>query len=347
MTRRILGISALALMLAGCGGSSANQVAERQNIFAVGSSTVYPFTKAVAEQFHARHPTLPEPVVQSNGTKAGLVQFCGGIGSNYPDIADASRRMRPVDMQLCQSHGVGPITELRIGIDGLAFVQSSGAPALRLTRRQLYRALAAAPYGKPNAATRWKDIDPAFPDMPIRIYGPPTTSGTRDSLEQMVMTPGCESDAAMRRMKQADEKSFERICTTVRADGVYVESGENDETTAIQLVVNPGAVGIFGYSYLEEQGQKLHAIPIDGILPDAKSIASGKYPGARQLFLYVKNAQADRLPGLKAFLAEYAAAIAPAAYLDRKGLIPASDEVRAETTQLAASLKPVDPAALK
>lgn len=259
-------------------------------------------------------------------------------------MVDASRRIHPAELAACRAHGITNITELQIGADGLAFVQSPAAPPIRLTHRQIYEALAANPYGQPNSKHRWKEIDPSLPDIPILIYGPPAGDGTRDSLVEMIMEPGCETNADMRRLKTQDERRFRQICDTIRTDGPYAASGEDDQQTSVRLIVNPGAIGIFGYSYLEQQGTQLRGIAIDGIAPSAETIATGRYPGSRPLFIYVKADQAARVPGLRAFLGEYANAIAPGGYLSQRGLIPATGAVRAQTAQAATALTPLNPA---
>lgn len=344
MKKRFLAAASLLFLVIACDQSA--RVEERQHILIAGSSTVFPFSEAVAAQFHSRHATLAAPVVQSTGTGPGFQQFCSGIGGASPDVVDASRRIHPTEVAACRAHGITNITELQIGADGLAFVQSPVAPPIRLTRRQIYEALAANPYGQPNRKHRWKEIDPSLPDIPILVYGPPVGDGTRDSLVEMILEPGCETNADMRRLKTQDERRFHQICGTIRTDGPYAASGEDDQQTSVRLIVNPGAIGIFGYSYLEQQGTQLRGIAIDDIAPSAETIATGHYPGSRPLFIYVKADQAARVPGLRAFLGEYAAAIAPGGYLSQRGLIPATGAVRAQTAQAATALTPLNPATL-
>ena len=346
MRTKLIAAAGLLFALCACGQTTAG-VDDRQHILIAGSSTVYPFTKAVAEHFHGRNGQIAMPVVQSTGTGEGFRQFCAGNGGSYPDIVDASRRMRAEEMEQCRANGITNVSELQIGIDGVAFVQSPAAPAIRLSKRQIYEALAATPYGQPNSKRRWNEIDPSFPDIPILFYGPPARDGTRDALAELILVPGCESDPAMARLREQNEAEHERICTTVRNDGAYVESGEDDQRTSVQLIVNPGAIGIFGYGYLERQGDRLKGIPIEGVAPDAQSIASGRYAGARPLYIYVKVDRADQVPGLRPFLAEYANAIGPGGYLAQRGLIPAADPVRNRTVQQASALTPLNPASLR
>jgi phosphate transport system substrate-binding protein len=345
MTKHLFPALLSAALLAACNQST--QLAERSHILVSGSSTVYPFTRAVAERFHAANGQFPAPIVESTGTGAGFRLFCAGVGGRNPDMVNASRRIRPDEMAQCRAHGIANITELQIGMDGIALVQSPVAPPIRLSRREVYEALAATPYGQPNSKRRWREINPALPDIPILVYGPPEGDGTRDSFVEMIMIPGCESNAEMRRLRAADERRFHQVCGTIRRDGAFAASGEDDQRTATQLIVNPGAIGVFGYSYLEGEGDRLRGIPLDGVAPSGEAIVSGRYAGARPLFVYVKADQADRVGGLRQFLAEYARAIAPGSYLARQGLIPAPEAVRTQTAQAAASLTPLNAGSLR
>jgi phosphate transport system substrate-binding protein len=347
MTKHLVPVSTFvaAVLLAAC--NQAAQVQERTHILAAGSSTVYPFTSAVAERFHAANGQFAAPVIQATGTGPGFSAFCAGVGGTHPDVVNASRRIRPAEMAECRAHGVANITELQIGMDGIVLVQSPAAPPIRLTRRQLYEALAANPYGQPNTKRKWREIDSSLPDIPILVYGPPAGDGTRDSFVEMVMIPGCESNAEMRRLRETDDARFNQVCTTLRSDGAYAASGEDDQRTATSLIVNPGAIGIFGYSYLEHEGERLRGIALEGVMPSGETITSGRYAGARPLFVYVKADQAERVPGLRQFVAEYARAIGPGTYLAQRGLIPAAAPVRARTAQAAAGLTPLNPANLR
>lgn len=343
----LLPLAGLAVLLASCSPSAANVDNPRANILVAGSSTVFPFTRAVADKWQAAHKELPAPVVQSTGTGAGIEAFCAGMGKDSPDLVDASRRMTAAEMQRCRENGVNVITELQIGADGLVVAQSPAAPPITLTRIALYEALAAAPYGQANTRRSWKDVDPSLPDIPILVYGPPASSGTRDSLKELIMIGGCQTDASMRALRDQDPAGYERLCTEIRGDGAYVEQGEDDKRIATMLVVNPGAIGIFGYSFLKAQQGKLRAISIDGIEPDEETIASARYPGARPLYVYVKAVNVENVPGLRDFLDEYVGAIGPGGYLAKGGLVPAPERVRIETAEAAARLKPVNAAALR
>jgi phosphate transport system substrate-binding protein len=347
MTKPFHSASALfaALLLAACGGS-APEAAPRTNILVAGSSTVYPFTKAVAERFHAANARLPAPDVQSTGTGAGLEAFCAGNGGASPDIVGASRRISRAELQRCRANGITNVTELQIGIDGVVIVNSPAGPPVALSRREIYEAIAATPYGQPNRRTRWNQVNPSLPDIPILVYGPPERDGTRDSLVETILVPGCETNAEMRRLKESDARRHNQICTTIRNDGVYVASGEDDEHTATMLIVNPGGLGIFGYSYLEQRGERLRGIAIDGVAPSAATIAAGTYPASRPLYLYVKSALVPQMQGLRGFLDSYLQAVAPGGYLAQAGFVPAPEEVRTRTAEAARTLPPLNVSAL-
>ena len=339
--KRVIAAMAL-MMIAGCGQSGA-----RDQIRIVGSSTVYPFTTAVAEWFVRTNPRFKAPVVEQTGTGAGMSLFCRGVGAQYPDVENASRRIKKSEYQECASNGVKDIVEIQVGIDGVAFAESVRGPKLELTLADIYKAVAATPYGKPNTATRWSDINPAFPDVQIQVYGPPSTSGTRDALTELIMTKACDADPAIKALKQSDEDRHKAICTKVREDGRYINTGENDNLIVQKLGANPTALGIFGYSFLEENLDRLRGIPLDGIEPTYESISTFRYPGARPLYIYVKSAHLRAIPGLREFVAEYANGWNPGGYLMRRGMILSPDAIRDENAKIAAQLTPLDPKALK
>ncbi|HWK35800.1 substrate-binding domain-containing protein [Sphingomonas sp.] len=329
-------------LLAGCGGGHT-----RDQIKIVGSSTVYPFTTAVAEQFVNGHANLKAPVVESTGTGAGVKLFCAGIGPQHPDVLDASRRIKKSEYDQCAANGVDAVMEVVIGTDGIALAESNRGPRLTLTRRDAYLALAANPLGRANTARTWRDVNPALPSIPIQVYGPPSTSGTRDAFAELVMNPGCE--AAMPQaaaLKTASPDRYADVCTRLRDDGAYVDKGENDNLIVQNLASNPNAIGIFGYSYLEENQDRLHGVPLEGVVPSYDSIASGQYPGARPLYIYVKKAHLKAVPGLREFLDAYAAAWQPRGRLARRGLIAASDPVRQHAQQVVDRGLTLDPASL-
>ena len=321
----------------------------RSQMRAVGSSTVYPFSKAVAERVARANPRLGTPIIESTGTGAGFKLFCAGVGARFPDVSNASRRIKAGEAKQCASNGVRQITEIQIGVDGLAAATARSSALSGLTQRDIYLAIAKTPFGKPNRAKTWKDVNARLPAIPIRVYGPPTTSGTRDSLHELMMTPPCEANPSMAALKKSDEAKFKAICTGIRTDGAYIEAGENDNLIVQKLASNPNTIGFFGYSFLEENGSKLKGISINGVAPSYQTISSFQYPGARPLYIYIKNAHARAIPGIRAFVAEFTkeSAMGPKGYLTQHGLIAAPNNVRARSQQAARNLAPLNLASLK
>jgi len=321
----------------------------RNQMRAVGSSTVFPFAKQVAERVARANPSLGTPIIESTGTGAGMKLFCAGVGERFPDVENASRRMKASEAKQCQQNGVTSITEIQVGIDGISFATAKNSPLRNLTQRDLYLALAKTPFGKPNRARTWKDVNASLPAIPIRVYGPPPTSGTRDALGELILTPPCEASPSMAALKKADENKFKAVCIGLREDGAYVEAGENDNLIVQKIEANAGTVGIFGYSYLEENQDRLRGIAINGVVPTYDTIASFKYPGARPLYIYIKNAHAGAIPAVRAYAAEFTkeSAFGPNGYLRRAGLIAAPNGVRARAQQLARALQPLNLASLK
>jgi phosphate transport system substrate-binding protein len=337
-----------AAALAAVGFSSAADA--RTQLRAVGSSTVYPFAKMVAERITRANPRLGTPIIESTGTGAGMKLFCGGVGERFPDIENASRRMKASEARLCASNGVTQITEIQIGLDGIAFATAKNTPLAGLTTREIYLALAKTPFGKPNRARTWRDVNGRLPAIPIRVYGPPTTSGTRDAFGELIMTAGCDTNPGMAAVKKADENRYKAICTAVREDGAFIQAGENDNLIVQKLQSNPNTVGVFGYSFLEENTSRLKGISINGVAPTYQSISSFKYPGARPLYIYIKNAHASAIPAVRAYAAEFTkeSAFGPNGYLRRQGgMIAAPNNVRARSQQAARSLAPLNLASLK
>ena len=322
----------------------------RRNIRIVGSSTVYPFSKAVAERYSRANPSVPAPIVESTGTGAGFKLFCAGVGANHPDITNASRRIKLSEFRTCAANGVSQITEIQVGLDGITAATAKSTGLSNLTTQELYYALAKTPFGKPNRTRTWKDVNGKYPAIPIRIYGPPSTSGTRSSVEDLMMEPGCATSPAMAAMKKADEAKYNAICKTVRDDGAYVDSGENDNLIVQKIEANPGTIGLFGFSYLEENPARIKGIAMNGVAPSYEAIASFKYPGARPLYIYIKNAHLNAIPGIRAFAAEFAreTTFGPKGYLrTQSGLIAAGDAVRLRSQRFATSMTPMTAAGLK
>jgi phosphate transport system substrate-binding protein len=346
MVLKSLGLAATAVMAL----SISTTADARTQMRAVGSSTVYPFAKIVAERISRANPRLGTPIIESTGTGAGMKLFCAGVGERFPDVENASRRMKASEAKQCAANGVTAITEIQVGLDGVTFATAKNSPLRNVSQRDIYLALAKTPFGKPNRAKTWKDVNGSLPAIPIRVYGPPPTSGTRDALAELILTPPCEANASMAALKKSDENKFKAICTGVREDGAYIQAGENDNLIVQKIEANAGTIGIFGFSYLEENMDKLKGIPVNGVTPTYDSISAFKYPGARPLYIYIKNAHAGAIPAVRAYAAEFTkeSAFGPNGYLRRDGgMIAAPNNVRARSQQAARSLSPLNLASLK
>jgi phosphate transport system substrate-binding protein len=319
----------------------------RDQITAVGSSTVYPFTTMIAEQLVANDPDAKAPVIESTGTGAGMKLFCAGVGAAHPDIEDASRRMKASEYATCAKNGVRDVIEIQVGIDGIAFAEAKNGPKMQLTPTDLYKALAANPGGKVNTARVWRDVNPALPAVPIQVYGPPATSGTRDALAELILTKGCEaSDPTAEALAKSDAEAHKALCTRVREDGVYVDAGENDNLIVQKLQSNPNAIGVFGYSYLEENKDDVNGVSISGVAPTYATIADNAYPGSRPLYIYVKKAHLTAIPGLRNLLKLYAANWGATGPLVKRGLIASPTAVQARSAAIIANETVLDPAVL-
>jgi phosphate transport system substrate-binding protein len=349
MFRSTAAIAAIALIgLSGCDSTSSggSGTGVRDQIRAVGSSTVYPFATAVAEQYVNKNAGMKSPIIESTGTGAGMKLFCGGVGAGHPDIATASRRMKKSEYETCVKNKVTDVVELQIGLDGIAFAEGKTGAKLALTPRDVYAALAANPFGKPQTAKTWKDVNPTLPAIAIKVYGPPSTSGTRDALAELILTKGCDSDAAMKALKDKDSDAHKKTCTTIREDGAFVDAGENDNLIVQKLLADPQALGIFGYSFLEENTETLSGNTINGIVPTYATISDFSYPGARPLYIYVKSAHLKAIKGLQGFVSEFATAWGPDGYLKKRGMVIAPADVRAAAELQAKEMKPLDPTTL-
>jgi phosphate transport system substrate-binding protein len=321
--------------------------AARDSINIVGSSTVYPFTTTVAEQF-GRAGKFKTPKVESTGTGGGIKLFCNGVGPQFPDIANASRRIKASELQTCAQNGIKEVVEIKVGYDGLVIAENKSASALKLTPKDVYLALAktvpdpANPTSLiPNPYTTWKDVNKTLPANKIEALGPPPTSGTRDSFVELYMEAGCRTYAWLDALRSQDEARFKRACDTLREDGAYVEAGENDNLIVQKLAANPTAVGIFGYSFLEENLDKLKGSLVSGVSPTYETISSGKFPASRPLYIYVKKAHVGVIPGINEFIAEYTSdkALGEDGYLADKGLVPPSKGEIGKIRDDAKSLK--------
>jgi phosphate transport system substrate-binding protein len=319
-------------------------VAQRDQIRIVGSSTVYPFTTKVAEQF-GRTSGFATPIVESTGTGGGFKLFCAGVGPAHPDLTGASRAIKASEVADCAAHGVRDVTEVLIGFDGLTIANSRRATRLRLTPRQVYLALArsvpnAMGSSRPNPHRTWADVDRALPNVPIEVYGPPPTSGTRDAFVELVMQAGCRSWPWLADLEKTNKAEWERLCNQIREDGAFVEAGENDNLIVQKLEANPQAVGIFGFSFLDNNRDQLQGSFVDGVEPTFETIASKQYPVSRPLFVYVKKAHVGTIPGIQELVAELTSerAFGEDGYLADLGLIPLPAGERGQVRQAATSL---------
>ncbi len=308
------------------------QAAGRDTISIVGSSTVYPFATVVAEKF-GKKTSYNTPKIESTGSGGGMKLFCAGAGLDTPDITNASRAIKKSEFKKCMKNGVTDITEVKIGYDGIAVANSKKATRFSLTRKDMYLALAKNvpnPDGShtlvSNPYTTWKQVNPALPNTKIEVLGPPPTSGTRDAFAELAMEGGCKKFDFIKAMKKKDKKAYKAACHTVREDGPYIEAGENDNLIVQKLDNNANALGIFGFSFLEQNDDKVQGSKIEGTAPEFDTIADGSYPISRPLFFYVKNAHVKSIPGMKQYLSEFTSngAMGEEGYLIDKGLIPLS-----------------------
>ena len=295
----------LVAIVAACGGNDSSGGNAGSQLKIVGSSTVYPFTTAISEEFQRANPGS-SAIVESTGTGSGIKLFCSGVGNNFPDMVNASRPMKASEYADCVKSGAKNVIELAVGIDGLTLIQAKGQPALNVTVADIYKALAANPFGKPQTATTWKDVNPALPALKIRVLGPPPTSGTRDSLAELILEKGCDSDPAMKELKKSDADAHKATCTKIREDGVYVEAGENDNLLVQKVSADPGSLGVLGYSFLEENADRVSAVSIAGVTPTEATISDLSYPGSRKLYVYIKGEHMTAKPSIRQFVAAYA-----------------------------------------
>lgn len=341
-----IGVATAALALSACQDQAASGGGARDYISAVGSSTVYPFATAAGEKF-AEATGNKVPKIDSTGTGGGFERFCQGVGGDTPDIANASRRIKKKEFDSCAANGVKDIVEIQIGIDGIALGEAARGPGFKLTEEDVYKALAANPYGKPNTAKTWKDVNPALPAVGISVFGPPSTSGTYDAFKELIMGKGCDADPAMKALKDSDKDKHEAVCTGLRGAPFYVEQGENDNLIISKLDKNPSSLGIFGFSYLDANKDKIKAVPVQGVSPTYATIADGSYPGSRPLFVYVKKAHVGVIPGLAEYVAEILKGAAEGGYLAPKGLIVSPKAVADAAAAAATAMTPLDGSVLK
>jgi phosphate transport system substrate-binding protein len=346
--RKLLGLLIVAVFVAAL-SVPAHAASGRDYISIVGSSTVYPFATVVAEQF-GKSTSYKTPKIESTGSGGGFKLFCAGVGVEHPDITNASRRIKQSEFEQCAQNGVKEIVEVKIGYDGIVIANSKKATPMKLIRKDLFLALAKEvpdPSGAektiPNPYKTWKDVNPSLPDKTIEVLGPPPTSGTRDAFVELVMEEGANEFGWVKALSKSDSKKYKSIAHTVREDGAYIEAGENDNLIVQKLEANPNAMGIFGFSFLDQNMDKIQGSYVDGVQPTFEAIADGKYPVSRPLFFYVKKAHVGVIPGMKEYVAEFASekAWGPEGYLSDKGLIPMPDAERTKYNDTAHSLNPL------
>ena len=346
MNRVLIGAAVAPLALA-----ASVQVAHaqaRDYVSIVGSSTVYPFATVVAEQF-GKSTRFRTPTIEATGSGGGLKLFCSGVGVDHPDITNSSRRIKQSEVDRCNENGVTDIIEVKVGYDGIVLANSKKTEAMEVSRRDIFLALARE---VPNSAggeelvknpyRTWKDVNDALPDRDIVVLGPPPTSGTRDAFAELALEGGCKAFDFIKAMKKQDKKAYKAVCHSIREDGAYVEAGENDNLIVQKLEADPDAFGVFGFSFLDQNLDRLQGSLIDGVAPEFEDIASGDYPVSRSLYFYVKKAHMGQIPGIEGYLAEFTSdrAWGDEGYLTDKGLIPMPEE---ERMQFAADVKNLTP----
>ena len=313
-------------------------VEARDTVSVVGSSTVFPFASAVAEHV-VKTGKVKTPTVESTGTGGGFKVFCGGVGTAFPDIANASRQIKPIETAACSGNDVKDLIEVKIGYDGIVLGQARKSGSVNFTRQQIYLALAkqipdpeCEGCGKliDNPYKTWNQIDSSLPATKIEVLGPPPSSGTRDAFADLVMESGCSEIDWVKDWKKKNEDEFKRMCRTIREDGAYVEAGENDNLIVQKLSVKPGSFGVFGYSFLASNEDKISAATIETVAPTADAIADGVYPVSRPLFFYVKKANIGSIPGIVEYVKEFTSekAWGDEGYLVDKGLVPLPERER-------------------
>jgi len=341
--KKIAGYTFGAVLLSTTAITSANA---RDQIQIVGSSTVFPFSTSVAEQF-GQKTSFKTPVVEATGSGGGMKLFCAGVGEGTPDITNASRRIKETEFNLCVENGVTPV-EVKIGFDGIVLANAKAGPELSITREQIFRALAKeipGPDGKmiPNPNKTWADVDPSLPQTRIEVLGPPPTSGTRDAFVEIAMEGGAKKIEVLAALRKEDKKAFKKISHAIREDGAYVEAGENDNLIIQKLEANKNAYGIFGFSFLDQNADKVRGAVVNDVEPEFENIAAGDYKISRSLFFYVKKEHVGVIPGIEEFVKEFTSedTWGEDGYLADKGLIPLPDEDREAVADSAVSMTPL------
>jgi phosphate transport system substrate-binding protein len=332
MLKKTFAFAAAAIITTSAGTASA----ARDYISVVGSSTVYPFATVVAEQF-GKTTHFKTPKIEATGSGGGMKLFCTGVGVKHPDITNASRRIKKSEFEKCRANGVTDILEVKIGYDGIVLANSKKGEAMKLSRKDIFLALAkdipdpsSAEKLIPNPHQTWHDVNPALPKTKIEVLGPPPTSGTRDAFVELAMEGGGKKFGWIKAIKKKDKKTYKRICHTVREDGAYIEAGENDNLIVQKLEANPNAIGIFGFSFLDQNNDLIQGSLIDGVEPTFEAIADGQYPVSRPLYFYAKKAHIGMVPGISEYLNEFSSekAWGEEGYLTDRGMIPMPDPER-------------------
>jgi phosphate transport system substrate-binding protein len=329
---------------------NALQAAGRDTISVMGSSTVYPFATVVAERF-GKGTDFKTPKIESTGTGGGMKLFCAGDGIDTPDMTNASRRIKKSEFEMCQKNGVAGITEVMIGYDGIVIANAKKSEVMKLSRKDIFLALAKQVPAKDgseklvaNPYKTWKEVNPALPANKIEVLGPPPTSGTRDAFAELALEGGCKTFDWIKAMKKSDKSRYKKVCHSVREDGAYIEAGENDNLIVQKLTANPKALGVFGFSFLDQNADKVQGSTIDGSVPTFENIADGSYPVSRPLYFYVKKAHVGRIPGMVEYVTEFTsdAAMGEDGYLADKGLIPLPEKMRNEVRENSVGMKSLE-----
>ena len=340
-------LTVLAVMLGSFSG--ALHATERDYISIVGSSTVYPFATVVAERF-GTGTQYKTPIIESTGSGGGLKLFCAGIGVSHPDVTNASRRIKQSEIDRCAENGIYDIVEIKIGYDGIVLANSTSSDQFSVTLREVFLALAKNvpdPSGEQkivaNPYITWKDVNSELPNVAIRVLGPPPTSGTRDAFAELALEAGCKTFDWLKQMRKSDKSQFKSICHGVREDGAWVEAGENDNLIVQKLNADPDSLGVFGFSFLDQNSDLVQGSLIDGVAPEFENIADGSYAISRPMYIYVKTAHIDLIPGIREFIAEFTneRAWGEDGYLIDKGMIPMSAVERTEFKSAAMDLTTV------
>ncbi len=343
---KITVVPLIAILLLAVSPAQAN---DRDEIKIVGSSTVYPFATVVAEKF-GKGTVHKTPIVESTGSGGGLKLFCAGIGIEHPDITNASRRIKQSEVERCAENGIVDIVEVKIGYDGIVIGNSVTEQRFDLTKQQVFLALAKdvpSPDGSemlvPNPYTNWSDIDESLPNMAIRVLGPPPTSGTRDAFAELALEGGCKTIDWIKAMKASDKNAYKAVCHSVREDGAWVEAGENDNLIVQKIQADSSSLGVFGFSFMDQNLDVIQGAVVNGVEPEFENIANGSYGISRSLFFYVKSGHVELVPGMREFVAEFTSdrAVGEDGYLVDKGLIPLPEDERAMFADAAANMTPL------